>query len=153
MRDKEFAPLISAGIKDIAETDLYKEFVSPFEYRAKDHRNNLLIGFGSFLNEFKTLEIAAEIWIDGSFATIAPDPADVDVVFYLHYDEVKKLKDDNLRKFEKLFKSRKLIRNLYGVEVHYAEINNNTEYAEWSEVFGTGYDDITPKGIFRLIYQ
>ena len=150
MREKEFPPLHPIGFKDISETDLHTEFVSPFAYQAEDHRNNLLIGFGSFLNEFKELGITAEVWVDGSFATTAPDPSDIDVVFYFHYDELGKLQGERLEKFNKLFKSRKFILNLYNVEVHYAEINNDLEYSEWRRVFGTCYDNITPKGIFKF---
>lgn len=120
MRDQEYPSLVAKGFKDIAETDLHKEFVSPFKNQAQDTRSNLLIGFGSFLNEFKTLNITAEIWIDGSFATTAPDPDDVDVVFYFDIREMAVLKGETKDKFERLFKNRKFIRNLYKIEVYYA---------------------------------
>ncbi len=153
MRETEHPSLLASGFKDIAEADLHTEFVSPFNHQGADHRVNMLIGFGSFLNEFKALNITAEVWIDGSFATLAPDPADVDVVFYFNYNEVASLDGEKLQKFEKLFKSRKFMLHLYGVEVHYAEINNELEYSEWKKVFGTCYDNTTPKGIFRLLYN
>jgi hypothetical protein len=153
MRDREYPPLIANGFKDIIEEDLHKEFVSPFNAQALDHRCNLLIGFGNFLNEFKTLNIAAEVWIDGSFATKAPDPGDVDVVFYFKYEEIAALSDEKLLKFQRLFSSRKFMLSLYQVEVHYAEMDNDLEYKEWKKVFGTCYDNTTPKGIFRLLYN
>jgi hypothetical protein len=40
MRDKEFRPLVTKGFKDIAESELHKEFVDGFSYKAKDNRNN-----------------------------------------------------------------------------------------------------------------
>ena len=152
MREKEFPPLHPNGFKDISETDLHTEFVSPFTYQEADHRNNLLIGFGSFLSEFKELNISAEVWVDGSFATKAPDPSDVDVVFYFHSTEVNSLTGELKEKFEKLFLSRKFIRNLYKVEVHYGELGSESDYSQWRKTFGTWYDNITPKGIFRIFY-
>ena len=153
MREKEFPPLHPNGFKDIAETDLHTEFVSPFTYQAEDHRTNLLIGLGSFLNEFKELNITAEVWVDGSFATKAPDPSDVDVVFYFRSDEVNKLTGKLKDKFEKLFLSRTFMRNLYKVEVHYGELGRESDYKQWRKTFGTWYDNITPKGIFRIFYN
>lgn len=153
MRDKEYRPLVAKGFKDIAEIDLHREFVSSFSYQAKDNRNNLLIGLGSFLNEFKTLNITAEVWIDGSFATEAPDPSDVDMVFYFKREEVEALNADKKQHFERLFKSRKFMKGLYNVEVFYGEMGSDDSYNYWQRVFGTWYDNVTPKGIFRLTYQ
>lgn len=153
MREREYTPLHPSGFKDIAETDFHKEFVSPFTYQAEDHRNNLLIGFGSFLNEFKELNITAEVWIDGSFTTTAPDPSDIDVVFYFKPEQVNSLSDDKKDKFQKLFQSRCLIKNLYNVEVFYGMQGSDYDYNQWTYVFGTCYDNVTPKGIFRIFYN
>lgn len=153
MREIEYPPLLASGFKDIPETDLYSEFVSPFNYGAKDHRNNLLLDFVNFLNEFKTLNLNAEIWIDGSFITKAPDPDDVDVVFYFDIDKVEALDATKRSVFEKLFKNRKFIKNVYKVEVFYGRRNHATDYAKWQKDFGTCYDNSSPKGIFRLIYK
>ncbi len=152
MRETEYAPLLPQGFKDIAEADLHQEFVSPFSYGVQDHRVNLLIGFGSFLAQFKMLNLKAEIWIDGSFATTAPDPADVDVVFYLNPDEIEQLSDEKRNLFQKLFRSKKFIRNLYSVEVYVATMDVPQEQQGWLKVFGTCYDNRTPKGIFRMHY-
>ena len=153
MRDKEFRPLVTKGFKDIAESELHKEFVDGFSYKAKDNRNNLLIELGRFLNEFKTLNITAEVWIDGSFATEAPDPSDVDMVFYFNTVEVDALEADKKQYFERLFRSRKLVKSLYNLDVFYGERGSDANYNYWQRVFGTWYDNVTTKGIFRLIYQ
>lgn len=152
MREKEYPPLLETGMKDLTEADLHSEFVGPFRYQVEEHRTGLLRKFKEFLAEYKTLGIAAEVWIDGSFATIAPDPSDVDVVFFFDSREVDELAGDRLSKFEKLFQDRKFIRNLYQVEVHYGERNNELHKKQWERTFGTWYDNITPKGMFRLNY-
>jgi hypothetical protein len=134
MREREYSPLLANGFKDIVETELHKEFVSSFT-QGYTHREGLLANFIAFLNEFKTLNLTAEVWIDGSFATTAPDPADVDVVFYLIPSQIE---------------NRKFIKNLYQVEVFYGEKDNQADYTQWQGNFGTCYDNQTPKGIFRI---
>ncbi len=152
MREREYPPLLASGFSDIAEADLHEVFVKPFTYGAEDHRNNLVIDFIRFLKEFKTIRLPAEVWIDGSFATHAPDPFDVDVVFYFDPRDVDALEGETKAKFERLFQSRKFILGLYKVEVHYAVKGNEADYAQWQRTFGTFYDNETPKGIFRLNY-
>lgn len=153
MREREFPPLLANGFKDITEADLYTEFVIPFSQEEQSYRNSLLIDFGRFLNEFKSLNIKAEVWIDGSFATKAPDPSDVDVVFYFDPEEIDSLNGELINKFQRLFTERQFMRNLYKVEVHYGVKGNTLDYEQWQRTFGTYYDNIRPKGIFRIIYS
>jgi hypothetical protein len=152
MREKEHTPLLASGFKDISEANLHTEFVAPFTH-GQEHRNNLLNEFKRFLNRFKELNLSAEIWIDGSFATQAPDPADIDVVFYFKPEEIDALEPEKKEIFNKLFQSRKFIKNLYKVEVFQATSGIQSDYTKWQETFGTCYDNITPKGIFRLKYS
>lgn len=152
MREREFPPLLTNGFKDITEAELHKEFVAPFNH-GHENRTDLLINFGQFLNQFKELNLTAEIWIDGSFATTAPDPSDIDVVFYFKPEEVDALQQEKKEKFERLFQSRKFMKNLYKVEVFYGIIGSDYDYNQWNYVFGTCYDNKTPKGIFRMRYN
>jgi len=152
MRDKEYKPLLPNGFKDISEKDLHSEFVEPFNH-GHEHRTNLLISFGQFLNQFKELGLQAEIWIDGSFATHAPDPSDIDVVFYFKAEQVDLLDEERKEKFERLFQSRKFMKNLYNVEVFYGMMGSIYDYNQWTYVFGTCYDNVTPKGIYRMVYN
>lgn len=152
MRTKEYSPLLPNGFKDISELELHNEFVQPFN-NGFEHRTSLLDNFQMFLNQFKELGIKAEIWIDGSFVTYAPDPEDIDVVFYFNPTEVDALDTEKKKQFERLFKSRRFMKNLYQVEVFYGMMGNNGDYNQWEKVFGTCYDNTTPKGIFRLVYN
>jgi len=152
MREREYSPLLAKGFKDITESDLHAEFVAPFNH-GHDHRNDLLINFGQFLSQFKELKLSAEIWIDGSFATTAPDPSDIDVVFYFKPEEVDSLEQEKKEKFERLFQSRQFMKNLYKVEVFYGIMGSDYDYNQWNYVFGTCYDNRTPKGIFRMRYN
>jgi hypothetical protein len=152
MREREFPPLLANGFKVITEAELHTEFVAPFNH-GHEHRADLLINFGEFLNQFKELNLTSEIWIDGSFATTAPDPSDIDVVFYFKPEEVDSLEEEKKQIFERLFQSRKFMKNLYKVEVFYGMLGSDYDYNQWNYVFGTCYDNITPKGIFRMRYN
>jgi hypothetical protein len=152
MRAKEHPPLISAGFKNISEKDFTTEFVNPVN-SGKEYRKELVDNFNQFLSQFKLLNIEAEIWIDGSFATHAPDPSDVDVVFYFRQEEVDALTEDSKQVFERLFTQRKFMRNLYRVDIHYGRLDDESYYKQWRQTFGTCYDNITLKGIFRLYHN
>lgn len=152
MKMREFPPLLPDGFKDIQEQDLFAEFVEGFN-DGMNHRTDLVIDFRRFLTQFKELNLTAEVWIDGSFATTAPDPEDIDVVFYFVPSEVDKLKGEKKEKFDHLFKSRKFIKKLYQVEVFYGTIGDDKDYSQWRNNFGTCYDNTTPKGIFRMFYN
>jgi len=152
MREKEYPPLLANGYKDITEADLYTEFVAPFSHGHK-HRSDLLTNFTQFLSQFKELNLPAEIWIDGSFATSAPDPSDIDVVFYFKPKDVDSLEQEKKEKFERLFHSRKFMKSLYKVEVFYGTMGNANDYKHWNSVFGTCYDKTTPKGIVVMQYS
>lgn len=154
MRDIEYPPLHPAGLKDISEEQLHPIFVDPFgSGQAFDHRQNLLIRFGQYLNQFKKLGLRAECWIDGSFATQAPDPGDVDVVFFLDRLAIDQLAGDKRDLFERLLLNRKFMKAQYGVEVFYVADPDPADYQSWQHTYGTCYDDVTPKGIFRLYFN
>jgi hypothetical protein len=152
MREKEYPPLYADGFQDIVEKDLHKVFIAPFT-KGIEHRTDLLLNFVQFLKQFKRLGLSAEIWIDGSFATYAPDPGDIDMVFYFDETALKAMSDKNRQLFQKLFQNRKFIKNLYQLEVFCGTKDSEEDYAQWRKNFGTGYDNLTPKGIFRLFYK
>ena len=153
MREKEYTPLHADGFIEITEKELHKAFVEPFQGQANVHRTDLLLNFVEFWTEFKRLGLSAEVWIDGSFATTAPDPADIDMVFFMDKMAIENLPIKKRVLFEKLFLNKKFIRNIYKVEVYYALNDDNSERIEWRETFGTYCDNITPKGIFCLNFK
>lgn len=154
MRDVEYPPLHPQGIKDIGEEQLYPVFVESFGHgQAHDYRENLLIRFGQFINQFKQLGLQAELWIDGSFATHAPDPSDVDVVFFFDLTSIDQLEGDKRDLFERLFTNRKFMKTQYRVEVFYVADPGPLDYQQWRKAFCTYYDNETPKGVFRLYFN
>lgn len=77
----EYAPIHNAGFLDISNDQLEEIFLTPFENRTR--REYLLSRFGALLERFKETGINAEIWIDGSFSTLKPEPGDIDVIFWV----------------------------------------------------------------------
>ena len=152
MREKEYPPLYAEGFRDIAEKDLHKVFVAPFT-EGVEHRTDLLLNFVQFFKQFKRLGLAAEIWLDGSFATYAPDPSDIDIVFFIDTTAIEGLSNTKRILFTKLFADRKFTKRLYKLDAFFAEQNNEQEKKEWSNLFGHYYDGLTPKGIFRLKFK
>jgi hypothetical protein len=73
------------------------------------------------------------------------------MVFYFNTVEVDALEADKKQYFERLFRSRKLVKSLYNLDVFYGERGSDANYNYWQRVFGTWYDNVTTKGIFRLI--
>jgi hypothetical protein len=152
MREKEYPPLCPDGFQDIGEKDLHKVFIAPFT-DGIEHRTDLLLNFVQFFKQFKRLGLSAEIWIDGSFATFAPDPADIDIVFFMDETLIPDLSETQLKLYDKLFMNRKFIKTLYKLEVFYARQSNAVDKTRWQDLFGNYYDGKTPKGIFRLNFK
>jgi hypothetical protein len=115
MREKEYPPLYAEGFRDIAEKDLHKVFVAPFT-EGVEHRTDLLLNFVQFFKQFKRLGLAAEIWLDGSLATYAPDPSDIDIVFFIDTTAIAGLSNTKRMLFTKLFADRKFTKRLYKLD-------------------------------------
>jgi hypothetical protein len=152
MREKEYPPLHPEGFRDISEKELHEIFVAPFK-EGVEHRTDLLLNFVSFFKQFKRLGLSAEVWINGSFATYAPDPADIDMVFFIDKSVIRSLSGTKNVLFTKLFSDRKFIKRLYKMEAFIGDKNNEKEKTEWRNLFGNYYDGLTPKGIFRLNFK
>ena len=152
MREKEYPPLHPEGFRDISEKELHKVFVAPFT-EGVEHRTDLLLNFVSFFKQFKRLGLSAEVWIDGSFATYAPDPADIDMVFFIETDAIERLPNSKRVLFNKLFSDKKFIKRLYKLDAFLAKENSSKERTIWFNLFGHYYDTVTPKGIFRLNFK
>ncbi|MDQ3020399.1 MAG: nucleotidyltransferase domain-containing protein [Bacteroidota bacterium] len=148
MKEIEFPPLLERGFKDIISEEMNDIFVKPFS--EKSERNKITKEFQNYIELFLRLNVNSEIWIDGSYATKEPNPSDIDIVFFLEVKQVDSLSGEKEELFQKLFLEKKLIKNLYYVDVYYADINSDSEKEMWEIEFGTRYDKETPKGIFRL---
>lgn len=87
MYKREYNPLLENGFKEIALWQIDSIFLEPFG--ENEHRKQLINRLNAYLSEFSYLGLNAELWIDGSFSTVKPEPENIDVLFLLDVNEVK----------------------------------------------------------------
>lgn len=148
MYKKEYDPLLEYGFKEIALWQIDSIFLEPFG--ENEQRKRLINRFNAYLNEFSYLGINAELWIDGSFSTIKPEPEDIDVVFLLDDNEVNNLKDRKLKLFEDLFLDREMVKARYSVDVYFIDRNDEIEKQKWITTYGFDSRKINSKGIYKI---
>lgn len=151
MYKKEYEPLLENGFKEIALWQLDSHFLEPFG--ENEHRKYLINRLNAFISEFLSLNIDAEIWIDGSFTTLKPEPQDIDVVFLVDVEEVDRLDDRKLKLFEELFLKRENVKARYSVDVYFIDRNDEEDRQKWIETYGFDSKKLNSKGIYKIQLQ
>lgn len=144
----EFDPLFEPGIVDITHENFYHSFVKPFDN--PNQREYLLERFEIFLNQLRELEVSMEIWINGSFATKKPEPADIDLAIFLNPDEVNGLPEDKKNTLNDMVNSHEEIKLRYHCDTHFLLSSDDNMRSYWRGWFGFSRNE-NPKGIPRLI--
>jgi len=116
------------------------------------HRRRLSSHLRMFLNYLKSLGLASfEMWIDGSFTTLDPDPMDIDVVCFIAMEQVNQMTDENRKQLEFLASEdgRPYVRERWNIDYYHCPFDSLEERNYWkgkffSDEFGTG------KGIGRI---
>ena len=144
----EYNPLLENGFKEIALWQLDTIFLEPFG--ENEQRKQLINRLNAYLNEFFYLGLNAELWIDGSFSTLKPEPEDIDVVFLLDVTEINNLKDRKLKLFEELFINRVMVKARYSVDVYYIDKNDEIDKQKWITTYGFDSRKINSKGIYKI---
>ena len=142
----EYAPIHNAGFLDISIDQLEEIFLTPFENRRR--REYLLSRFGALLERFKETGINAEIWIDGSFSTLKPEPGDIDVIFWVDGNQVNLLPIDKQKIILEL-NNRQYSNIRYNCDVFVIPNQDFNNRSYWRGWFGFSRDE-EPKGIIRL---
>nr|WP_315197530.1 hypothetical protein [uncultured Flavobacterium sp.] len=148
MYKREYEPLLENGFKEIALWQLDTIFLEPFG--ENDQRKQLINRLNAYLSEFSYLGLNAEVWIDGSFSTLKPEPEDIDVVFLLDENEINSLNDRKLKLFEELFLSREIVKARYSVDVYFIDRNDEIEKQKWITTYGFDSRKINSKGIYKI---
>ncbi|MFH1818552.1 MAG: hypothetical protein ABIK08_02315 [Pseudomonadota bacterium] len=92
-----------------------------------------------------------EMWIDGSFTTVKPNPTDVDVVCFIPRSEIEKLSDENRTSLQYLAseEGRPYVREKWSVDYYHCPFDSLIERNYWKERFSKDeYGE--PKGIGRI---
>lgn len=148
MYKREYNPLLENGFKEIALWQIDSIFLEPFG--ENEQRKKLINRLNAYLSEFSYLGLNAELWIDGSFSTIKPEPEDIDIVFLLDVDEVNNLADRKRKLFEELLQNRDIIKARYSIDVYYIDKNDEIEKQNWIRTYGFDSRKINSKGIYKI---
>jgi hypothetical protein len=148
MYKREYKPLLREGFKEIALWQLDSEFLEPFG--ENEQRKYLVDRLKAFISEFQYIGLDAELWIDGSFTTIKPEPQDVDVVFLFEATEIDKLESRKNKLFEELLLNRENTKARYSIDVYFIDGNDEAEKQKWIETYGFDSKKINSKGIYKI---
>ena len=149
MYKREYPPIFDAGFKEIMLWQLDGLFLDGFFDNG--HRKYLIDRFKVFVEEFQKLNISAEIWLDGSFTTLKPEPKDIDVVFVLANKDVDSLDSIKSAIFESLLINRDEVLVKYGLDVYFIPSDNGYEKDKWIQTYGYDANKINTKGIFKIV--
>jgi len=136
--------LLPEGIHDCSMADLRIVFGS---FSLSDRRPNLFRKLEEFANAVRSTSLKAFLIVDGSFATRAPEPNDVDVVLVLPGEWQWPA---DLRPDEYNVLSSKRAKRLWGIDLLIAR-NGRKEYAEYIGLFQrVRYRRDIRKGVLRI---
>ncbi len=143
----DYDPLFEPGFHEIAFERIGEIFVDPFSN--SNIRKLLFNRLKAFLKELKKTGISFEIWIDGSFATNKPEPADIDIVVVADPNKVNQLPRDKVLIINKLLRNKAVTRLRYKCDVYFVLNDNPNALSYWRRWFGFSPGE-RPKGIPRL---
>lgn len=144
----EFEPIYQAGFHDITLDRMEEIFVQPFQ--DNERRQYLTERFKAFLDKFSELGLPAEIWIDGSYSTLKPEPGDIDIVFFYDPAQVNNMTQEKHNLIKELF-NRELSKIRYNCDVFLIPTTDTNLRSYWRGWFAFSRDE-QPKGIPRIIY-
>lgn len=142
----EYAPIHNAGFLDITSDKLNITFLDPFENKTR--REYLLSRFSALIDKFKETGLSAEIWIDGSFSTLKPEPGDIDIIFFVDANSVNSLQADKQNIILEL-NNRNYSKIRYDCDVFIIPSQDSNNRSYWRGWFGFSREE-EPKGIIRL---
>ena len=142
----EYPPLFPPGFHDVEDGKLDALFVEPFPDPSV--RKELVENLRSFLIAIKATGIRAEVWLDGSFTTKKPDPADIDAVIFYDPTEVQGLVLQHQTTLDELADTNKS-KLKYKCDVYFVPNNRLEHRSYWRGWFCFTRTE-EPKGIARI---
>ena len=112
-------------------------------------RRRLTSQLNLFIGKLIKLGVHGDLWIDGSFATTAPEPKDVDLVLMTSKEIIRKLTPENFEELNYLSNEdgRDYVRQKWQVDFYVAESSNLGARRKYENLFSRNPDDINLKGI------
>lgn len=142
----EYPPLFAPGFHDLEEGQLDELFIEPFPEQSV--RKELVKNLRALLDVIKGTGIKAEVWLDGSFASEKPNPADIDMVVYFDMDEVQAIDDKHQQAIWELADNNKS-KLIYKCDLYFVPNNSPEHRSYWRGWFCFTRSEV-PKGIARI---
>lgn len=145
----DIQPIFPAGgFVTLTEDQVEAHCVAPFQGSVR--RPLLMTNLRRWIDQLRSIGVHGDLWVDGSFLTMRPEPDDVDVVFLI--DSTKsKLIPNNIPAANFLL-DRQAMKQQYHIEVLALHKGQNIEHeAKWMGWFGFCRDRRTPKGFAEVM--
>ena len=116
------------------------------------HRRRLVSQLRLFIGYLKSLGLSSfEMWINGSFSTINPDPMDIDVVCFIQRDQIEAMIDENRKTLRYLAskEGHEYVREKWNIDYYHCPFDSFADRNYWKEIYSKD-EHGTRKGIARI---
>ena len=145
---KDHPPLLSPGLHPMTMREVYQVCVEPFN--SPEHREYLYGRLESFFAHLTQLGLDYRAWLDGSFLSEKPEPADIDLVIICREAHINSLspgvQDALVDIFSRYRKDTKL---RYGCDVYLMIAGDSQREQYWRDLFGSDRSG-SSKGIIEV---
>lgn len=100
----DHAPLLAPGCHTLALPDIYRIGVERFDGNSRKRREHYFHLLEELVQRLLIAGVCCDIYVDGSFLTVKPDPSDIDVIVRVDYDHYSALSDEQREAFEEVNK-------------------------------------------------
>jgi hypothetical protein len=145
---QEFDAILAPGIHDMTIDQFRSTFVDAFQNNQR--RAKIMSRFFDFLTTLFSLDVAAEIWLDGSFLTRKESPNDIDIVVFLDEKRVARLDATGQSRLRYLGGNPAATKVRFMTDVRMAPTSNGDLRSYWRGWFGFDRSE-NAKGFVRLI--
>lgn len=142
----DYSPLFDPGFHEIRLEELEARFADPFADRSI--RRKLIERFTALFRRIQDWGIPFEVWLDGSFATTKPDPADIDLLFVFDREGGNNAALEVQADFAAVFSEdgHHETKARYGCDVYFISADEEQMRSYWRGWFGFTRGE-APKGI------
>ncbi|MCY3789408.1 MAG: hypothetical protein OXH63_11535 [Gemmatimonadetes bacterium] len=140
-------PLFPPGLREIKAQDVDHLFVgSAFDTPL---RRRMVAALQMFIVHLRGLGVHGDLWIDGSFATMKPEPGDIDLALFIPGVIVNLMPADGFERLRCLSdeENRAYVRAKWQVDFYVCDLNDTERRDYFLELFSRNPDRTNSKGI------
>ncbi len=140
-----YPALFSPGFVSISIDEIDAQFLSKVDTPV---RKRMASNLRTFLMYLKRLGVRGDVWINGSFSTMNPNPHDFDVLLVIPKVILSGLSDKNLIELDELTKieNRGYVKSKWSCDLYVCDKSNLTMQRQFEITFSRNPDDAA-KGI------